>query len=70
MTAQRKRAYSVKQVSDLTGLSETKLRRMIKAEKLKVIWFERRVVVPDSALRELLQETDPTGEGLESTTEE
>ncbi len=43
---------------------------MIKAEKLKVIWFEGRVVVPDSALRELLQETDPTGVGLESTTEE
>jgi excisionase family DNA binding protein len=51
-----KLAFSVKEVSNLIGLSPGKIRKMIRQGELRGVKLGKRVVISKSAIEELLEE--------------
>lgn len=56
MVNTEKLAFFVNEVAKLTGLSNQKVRRMVKAGELKSIRAGKRVLVPRPALEDFLRE--------------
>jgi imidazoleglycerol phosphate dehydratase HisB len=61
-TATRKVAWSLAEISEAVGLSLGYLRNEVRAERLRVKHFGRRVVVLDEDLRRFLAEGSPRDE--------